>query len=750
LRSGHLNHLRKEIAVKAKLCALVLVAAASVLAATASAQTPLGTAITYQGLLKYEGQPVQGPTVDLVFRLYNVPAGGTALGTNTLGDWPINDGLFTAVLDFGDVFNGDVRWLEPEVNGETLDRLELRAVPYALFSEDVSAPLDLSDTQSGSFVIRGANASTGTGSSGVFGEATAASGTTYGVYGRTASTDGKGVYGFATAASGTNYGVYGESWSGIAVGGRADAPTGSTYGGWFTSSSTDGRGVYGYVSAGTGTTYGGYFLSSSTDGTGVFSIAGAGTGTTHGGSFLSSSTSGTGVYGLASAGTGTTYGVYGRSNSTDGTGVYGLASAVTGSTYGGRFESASTSGKGVYGYASAVTGSTYGGRFESVSTSGKGVYGYASAGTGTTYGGRFESVSTSGTGAYCWASAGTGTTYGVYGRSNSTDGTGVYGYTSASSGDTYGGYFQSASDSGVAVYGKASNASGAGADGTYGGYFECAANKGAAVYGKASNASGTGYGGYFETASNGIPLLGYATNSASLVAVAGIYYGTNGSAVEGEANAFSGSARGVSGYTNSPSGYGVFGAATQPGVNNYGVYFENGLAGTGTKAFQMDHPLDPENFYLNHYCTEGPEPLNAYSGNIMTDAGGYATVVLPDYFEEINRDFRYQLTVIDDSEDFVQAKVAREVENNQFVIRTSKPLVEVSWRVEAVRNDAWVRAYGAPVEVEKPEELKGKYLSPELYGKPAELGIHYHVAPQPLAQGPAEPPIPAEPDQPLP
>jgi hypothetical protein len=77
------------------------------------------------------------------------------------------------------------------------------------------------------------------------------------------------------------------------------------------------------------------------------------------------------------------------------------------------------------------------------------------------------------------------------------------------------------------------------------------------------------------------------------------------------------------------------------------------FAATGTKSFQIDHPLNPENYYLNHFCTEGPEPYNVYRGNVVTDEKGYATIQLPDYFESINRDPTYHLTVIDDSDDFI-------------------------------------------------------------------------------------------------
>jgi hypothetical protein len=45
----------------------------------------------------------------------------------------------------------------------------------------------------------------------VRGYASASSGTTYGVYGESTSSDGRGVRGYASASSGTNYGVYGNS-----------------------------------------------------------------------------------------------------------------------------------------------------------------------------------------------------------------------------------------------------------------------------------------------------------------------------------------------------------------------------------------------------------------------------------------------------------------------------------------------------------------------------------------------------------
>jgi hypothetical protein len=138
----------------------------------------------------------------------------------------------------------------------------------------------------------------------------------------------------------------------------------------------------------------------------------------------------------------------------------------------------------------------------------------------------------------------------------------------------------------------------------------------------------------------------------------------------------------------------------------------------GTKNFRIDHPLDPENKTLRHFCSEGAEPLNVYSGNAVTDGHGYATVILPDYFESINRDVRYQITVVDegDGAGFVHAKVARKVRDNRFVVRTSAPRVEFSWRVEGVRNDAWIRTHGFRAEAEKRAGERGTYLAPDLYG----------------------------------
>src|SRR6202049_271744 len=134
----------------------------------------------------------------------------------------------------------------------------------------------------------------------------------------------------------------------------------------------------------------------------------------------------------------------------------------------------------------------------------------------------------------------------------------------------------------------------------------------------------------------------------------------------------------------------------------------------------MDHPRDPANKYLSHSFVESPDMMNAYNGNITTDRHGLATVNLPDYFESLNGDFRYQLTVIGQ---FAQAIVAKKIACNRFVIRTSKPLVEVSWQVTGIRHDAYANRYRIPVEEDKTVGEQGYYLHPEVFGQPESKSI---------------------------
>ena len=87
--------------------------------------------------------------------------------------------------------------------------------------------------------------------------------------------------------------------------------------------------------------------------------------------------------------------------------------------------------------------------------------------------------------------------------------------------------------------------------------------------------------------------------------------------------------------------------------------------------------------------------MNIYNGNVITDGSGYASVKLPEWLEALNKDFRYQLTVIGE---FAQAIVYEKISNNHFSIKTDKPNVEVSWQVTGIRKDAFANANRIPVE----------------------------------------------------
>src|SRR4029450_7855978 len=95
-------------------------------------------------------------------------------------------------------------------------------------------------------------------------------------------------------------------------------------------------------------------------------------------------------------------------------------------------------------------------------------------------------------------------------------------------------------------------------------------------------------------------------------------------------------------------------------------------------------------------------------------------VVLPNWFEALNRDFRYQLTVIGS---FAQAIIAQKIKGNRFSIKTNEPNVEVSWQVTGVRSDPTMRKYTLEIEEAKAERERGYYLNPDAYGKPEERGI---------------------------
>ncbi|MCK5741343.1 MAG: hypothetical protein KAH48_03925, partial [Chlorobi bacterium] len=120
----------------------------------------------------------------------------------------------------------------------------------------------------------------------------------------------------------------------------------------------------------------------------------------------------------------------------------------------------------------------------------------------------------------------------------------------------------------------------------------------------------------------------------------------------------------------------------------YGNLDVNGTISKSGGSFKIDHPQDPFNKYLYHSFIESPDMMNIYNGNVVTDVNGNASVQLPDYFESLNIEFRYQLTVIGQ---FAQAIIFEKIKDNKFKIKTDKPNVEVSWMVTGIRNDSYAK-----------------------------------------------------------
>jgi hypothetical protein len=140
----------------------------------------------------------------------------------------------------------------------------------------------------------------------------------------------------------------------------------------------------------------------------------------------------------------------------------------------------------------------------------------------------------------------------------------------------------------------------------------------------------------------------------------------------------------------------------------------------GGGSFKIDHPLDPEKKYLYHSFVESPDMMNIYNGNVTTDENGEAAVTLPDWFQALNRDFRYQLTTIGP---FAQATIYEKIKNNRFVIKTSVPGTEVSWQVTGIRKDPYANKHRIPVEEMKTESERGLYLHPDAYDLSDEKGV---------------------------
>ncbi len=230
-----------------------------------------------------------------------------------------------------------------------------------------------------------------------------------------------------------------------------------------------------------------------------------------------------------------------------------------------------------------------------------------------------------------------------------------------------------------------------------------------AVYG---HTTGSNYAGYFEN------------NSSSSANVLEVETNGSGAAVRGYSSG-TGNAGRFQIVNASSAGNALYASTNGTGKAGYfsGDVQITGNLSKGSGSFRIDHPLDPENKYLNHSFVESPDMKNVYDGVAVLDAKGEARIELPNYFETLNKDFRYQLTAM--GAPGPNLYVAGEISGNNFEIAGGQPGMKVSWQITGIRKDPYAQKHRIPVEEEKLVSEKGKYLHPDAYGLGEQYGIHY-------------------------
>ncbi len=238
-----------------------------------------------------------------------------------------------------------------------------------------------------------------------------------------------------------------------------------------------------------------------------------------------------------------------------------------------------------------------------------------------------------------------------------------------------------------------------------------------AVYGLSAPSDNYGIGGYFTGGYRGVVGSVAQTGAGAIRGVYGTVAGGTGSNYGVYGNATGGYAC-----------YGLYGVASGGASVTYAGFFSGNVHVSGTLSksagtFKIDHPLDPANKYLSHSFVESPDMMNVYNGNVVMDGVGEAWVELPEWFEVLNRDFRYQLTALDAPAPNLY--VGERISGNRFMIAGGEPGMEVSWQVTGVRQDEYARAHPVVVEEAKPAHDVGKYLHPDLYGLPETAAVGY-------------------------
>jgi len=135
--------MKTKMKLPAVLVMLALLAAINSQLSTVHAQG--ATAFTYQGQLRDGGTNAYG-AYTMIFKLYDACTGGNQIGGTITNAPTLANGLFTVNLDFGgDAFNGNARWLDITVDGESLTpRVQVLPSPYAIYAGNAASAANLS------------------------------------------------------------------------------------------------------------------------------------------------------------------------------------------------------------------------------------------------------------------------------------------------------------------------------------------------------------------------------------------------------------------------------------------------------------------------------------------------------------------------------------------------------------------------------------------------------------------------------
>jgi hypothetical protein len=665
---------RKTMKTTKMLTILILAFGLIVCLPKAGRAEPIGMAFTYQGRLIDANKAADG-LYDFQFKLFDANSDGNQLGLDVnQPEVDVIDGYFTITLDFNDAnaFNGEALWLDigvrpgnlndPNVYTTLSPRQQLTPTPYALYAKTTGGGGGGSAWQSS-----GSNICYNAGNVGIM------------------TNNPHGLL-----QVGEPFIITSDEDVGI-----SDAPPEYT---------PDAK-----LEITTGTSKDFLMISSEPDADGDVLIVkhngNVGIGTTNPGIYklnvngnISASNSlalpyTAAIYGVTTQGQ--TAGVYGQATTGDGAGVYGENDSGNGvigdSNSSDGVSGESNSGQGVRGWSNSGDGvngwSNSGDGVNGESSTGYGVHGWSSSVEGV-YGESISGYGVHGVGVstgVCGESVSTG----VLGRCSSGGGSGVHGESSSGRG-VYG-----ESISGRGVYGVSSSV-----DGVYG-----------------ESISGNGVGG---NSSSGNGVSGYSSSGN------GVY----GQSSSGWAGYFVGKVQVNSLQVNNSiqvssnvlvdhdvDANGVVSASYVLVSKDLHV---NGNLTKGSGSFKIDHPLDPANKFLQHSFVESPDMMNIYNGNIILDENGEASVTLPEWFQSLNKESRYQLTCIGG---FAPVYIAEKISDNHFKIAGGKPGMEVSWQVTGIRQDPYAVANRIVVEEDKPVYARGYYLHPEVYGQPKDRSI---------------------------